>query len=751
MKYNSSEIFGGEVQYFRTDPQYWQPIIDRVVESGLKGISTYVQWNTHMVERPSKEHPAGLMDFEGRTDARKNLLKFLDIVQEAGLLMNFRCGPFCCNEAVYGGYPKFLVCDHPEWMVWNSKDVPTQGYWIAREEGMQPSYLHPEYLSYCREWLTEVDQVIRPRLRSNGGFIDMINLDNEISYIVKDSFLDSDYNPVNVAPGGYWHQFLTEKYGSAARMPYSQTFSSIDLVPVPRVVPADITENLAWYLDWVEFKEWVMCRYIAELRQMHVDNGVEDVIFMTNLNPHLPEGVPTRIPSFEKAVQAGTGRGLVGYDFYRGLFLGWSGYSSMARVLKLMNASIDYTWSSEFMAGTWNKDLSKRGRVSDDHMRFMARCALANGCKSIAWFMFHDRLIWGDAPVSSHGHARPSLEVLKETAALCSREIPAWDELVPLHDCAVSYDITAHRHTSVGDPSPCNDGQLHVGLPTIAGIEAGAASREYAGLFRVVEAGGYQAAVIDILAKPEFLDKYRLVFAPGGAVMSCLVAEKLERWCRAGGTLIVSGPCPSFNERGEPLPFFAEVPREAGTYPVGAGQLVFTDWLALDEPEMESLHSLAKVKEYFNLAEVIPHVHIKPTKDIVSWEDWNRDRAVDNSASMVKGDGSDNIGLYKQPRTLACAVIHRGGGDAILFVLNFFPDAVEFILQFGADRPLRLVCLDSGREISVSNHGTAIVDIDRKCGSIYRLVNDEKASDRVPCVADSVSSAGTTRPVKKRG
>ena len=41
----------------------------------------------------------------------------------------------------------------------------------------------------------------------------MINLDNEVSYIVRGGFLDSDYNPVNICPGGFWHQFLAEKYG----------------------------------------------------------------------------------------------------------------------------------------------------------------------------------------------------------------------------------------------------------------------------------------------------------------------------------------------------------------------------------------------------------------------------------------------------------------------------------------------------------------------------------------------------------
>lgn len=222
----SKEVFGAEVQYFRTEPRYWSTIIDRLKGTGLRCATTYVQWGTHLVGPPDKRHPAGVLDFEGRTDPRLNLLKFLDLVQAAGLNLNFRCGPFCCNEAVHGGYPPWLVLGDPNIMVWDYANRPTQGYWIAKKEGMQPSYLHPEYLDWCRKWFAAVAPIIRPRLKSNGGCITMINLDNEISYIVRDSFLDSDYNPVNVRPGWFYHQFLREKYGSVKRLPYGRRFAT---------------------------------------------------------------------------------------------------------------------------------------------------------------------------------------------------------------------------------------------------------------------------------------------------------------------------------------------------------------------------------------------------------------------------------------------------------------------------------------------------------------------------------------------
>ncbi|MCG3147943.1 MAG: hypothetical protein PCFJNLEI_01384 [Verrucomicrobiae bacterium] len=660
--HNFKEIFGAEIQYFRTDPRYWETILERFKETGLRCVTTYVQWKTHLVGPPDKKHPAGILDFTGKTDPRLNLHRFLELVEKHGFNLNFRCGPFCCNEMVHGGLPPWLVLGDPNIMVWDYANRPTQGYWIAKKEGMQPSYLHPTYLDWCRKWFAETDKIIVPHLRANGGCITMLNLDNEISYIVKDSFLDSDYNPVNVGPGGYWEQFLHARKSR--------------LRPAPRAVPDEIGDDLPEYVDWLEFKTWCMSEYIRRLRAMHEANGVKGVTFMTNFNPHRPEGVPTRMSAFEKAVGEG---GIVGYDFYRGTFMSYSGYHSMARVLKLMNASLKYTWSAEFMSGTWKLNLGDM-RVSDDHMRFMARCAVAHGCKAIAWFMFHDRDCWGDSPVSSHGHARPSLEVLRETRELLFDKIQNWDALVPQTDVAIIYDLLSHQHTGIGDPAPCADNDLHIGKPKIAGIAAGKASAEYEGLFRLVEQCGVQPGAVDTVAAPQRLQEYRLAFLPGSPVLSPETVKACRAFVKRGGILVVSGPAP-----------------------VKLG--IQCDYLAQEKPEEERLDSLAYVAKLIRRHVPQPHVRIRPETE-VSWVDW------------TEGGGSKE---YRQPRNWGSAVLHRGNGEEILFVLNHYPEAARFVVEFPRDNFRQLINLTTGEVIPVQRR-QAVVDVDRKSGEIYELV-----------------------------
>jgi hypothetical protein len=43
---DSRHIFGAEIQYFRLEPKYWEPVLKQFLDTGLKCVTTYVQWGT---------------------------------------------------------------------------------------------------------------------------------------------------------------------------------------------------------------------------------------------------------------------------------------------------------------------------------------------------------------------------------------------------------------------------------------------------------------------------------------------------------------------------------------------------------------------------------------------------------------------------------------------------------------------------------------------------------------------------------
>ena len=145
-KFDGKLLFGAEVQYFRLQRKMWRPILKRLKESGLETVSSYVPWEVHEIESPSKKYRQGRYDFEGRTSPHRDLAGFLGLIHELGLKANVRPGPFCCSEMAWGGHPRRIVTGQPEVMVWDRQNRTQQGYWINRREGSQPSYLHPAYL-----------------------------------------------------------------------------------------------------------------------------------------------------------------------------------------------------------------------------------------------------------------------------------------------------------------------------------------------------------------------------------------------------------------------------------------------------------------------------------------------------------------------------------------------------------------------------------------------------------------------------
>ncbi|CAK7346942.1 unnamed protein product [Dovyalis caffra] len=90
-------LFSGSIHYPRSTPQMWPSLISKARAGGLDAIDTYVFWNLH-------EPQQGQYDFSGR----KDLVRFIKEVQDQGLYVCLRIGPFIESEWTYGGLPFWL-------------------------------------------------------------------------------------------------------------------------------------------------------------------------------------------------------------------------------------------------------------------------------------------------------------------------------------------------------------------------------------------------------------------------------------------------------------------------------------------------------------------------------------------------------------------------------------------------------------------------------------------------------------------
>lgn len=90
-------LISAAIHYPRSVPAMWPGLVQLAKEGGINTIETYVFWNGHELS-PNNYY------FGGRYD----LVRFCKIVQEAGMYLILRIGPFVAAEWNFGGIPVWL-------------------------------------------------------------------------------------------------------------------------------------------------------------------------------------------------------------------------------------------------------------------------------------------------------------------------------------------------------------------------------------------------------------------------------------------------------------------------------------------------------------------------------------------------------------------------------------------------------------------------------------------------------------------
>ncbi|HWI62863.1 MAG TPA: beta-galactosidase [Symbiobacteriaceae bacterium] len=94
-------LLSADYPYYRDDVANWRPRLRALKELGIPAVTFYVPWRHHEVD--------GALDFTGRTQPNRNVVHFLELVKEEGLLAIVKPGPFIHAETDYGGLPDHLA------------------------------------------------------------------------------------------------------------------------------------------------------------------------------------------------------------------------------------------------------------------------------------------------------------------------------------------------------------------------------------------------------------------------------------------------------------------------------------------------------------------------------------------------------------------------------------------------------------------------------------------------------------------
>ncbi|KAJ4962348.1 hypothetical protein NE237_022287 [Protea cynaroides] len=145
-------IFSGSVHYPRLPPEMWPEILNKSKHGGLNAIDTYVFWNVH-------EPVEGQFNFEGNYD----LVKFIKLIQENGMYVVLRLGPFIQAEWNFGGFP----------------------YWIREVNNITFRTDNPAFKYHMEKFTTMIIEKLRDEklFASQGGPIILTQIENEYNTI----------------------------------------------------------------------------------------------------------------------------------------------------------------------------------------------------------------------------------------------------------------------------------------------------------------------------------------------------------------------------------------------------------------------------------------------------------------------------------------------------------------------------------------------------------------------------------------
>ncbi|MEX0775402.1 MAG: beta-galactosidase [Phycisphaeraceae bacterium] len=205
-------LLTGTLAYYRLDRQDWADRLQWLKAARFNAVDVYVPWNYH-------EPTEGNFDF---ATGNRDLITFLRLCGESGLMVYLRPGPYICNEWDGGGLPA----------------------WLFTKPDVRLRQDDPAYLSYVRRYLGEINQRVRELQIDQGGPIVLYALENELDFFACDD------------PAGYLSQLRDMVRQDGITVPLTACIGKGDkvagacgyadgVIPSPNIYAKDLIERKA--------------------------------------------------------------------------------------------------------------------------------------------------------------------------------------------------------------------------------------------------------------------------------------------------------------------------------------------------------------------------------------------------------------------------------------------------------------------------------------------------------------------------
>ncbi len=368
-----ASMLSGAVHYWRLHPNSWRPILQAIKDMGLETVETYICWDFHEIEKD-------VFDFTGKTDSRRNLVGFMELVKEMGFWIVLRPGPFIYSEWMHMGVPQDVAKYHR---------------------------MHPEFTKRAAIYIREVCRVIAPfqATRDGGNFI-MLQPDNET-----DPFEYCYEEQLGLGnKTGMFQDFLKKKYVGDITKLNTRWGTSLKTFEEAHAIMANLDlepDYFNRYMDFQDFRE----DYVNHCVKYYVDeykkNGV-DVPQFTNIYDTF--GVHDGV-ALSKVID------LVGMDAYpsnefpsKTFATGDEmGHRRLNEIFRYLRTFSETAYLAEYEAGIAHGLHYYTGITGPNHYIMTGLTAIQAGMHAWNWYMLVNRDNWMMSPINEWGRKQREL------------------------------------------------------------------------------------------------------------------------------------------------------------------------------------------------------------------------------------------------------------------------------------------------------------------------------------------------------
>ncbi len=544
----------GEIHYYRLDPNEWQLRIDELKEAGFNTVATYIPWVSH-------EHIEGDIDLTGKYHPRNNIKAFIELCEQNDLYLFLRPGPFIMAEMKNDGIPHWVYKKYPEL-------IPTG---FDYQEATTPTldYLAPNFLKATKDWYQGIMSLISEHIPSKGGKVIGIQLDNEIGML---SWVSNrpDLTDNVICQFRDW---LREHYDASTLLQRYPIHLETELPALVRSPKNEL--DIIIHHDLGLFMRERFKKYVHILREYAREFGVVDVLYFVNIHGTgagrgftYPIGVSQLIETYADDDDI-----LSGSDVYFGDFKIYN-----FQDMYLCNSITDSTnhhgkplSTLEFNLGDSNYGDNFNGRDMASSNDFKIRLHIAQGNKFLNDYLYcggtnyrfdtslgdgNDRIATtgethgfaaplGPTGVPNHTYHRMK-RVIQQIMALESKHATSFIDYDPIYYGFIpDYYMTEYIYEHA---PKCREKYRNI-----------AANRNIAweSAVRAALLLGTKLNTIDI--QNNTLDEQiKELILSSSEYMSEDLQDKLASYIKQGGSLLLQGQLPRYNELGEPCTILAD-------------------------------------------------------------------------------------------------------------------------------------------------------------------------------------------------